>query len=325
MKITSQVINKIKEERGVVLLSVFIVSVMALIISGLIVESTVEQMQTTYRNIRSSAAFAASQTGIEDALLSLAKIDEDYADCLNDPGHTAAECAQSYQSDLEVVMNGEQECNLTFDDDNRSCKWTLTQDAVVGSIPKDYAVTFDMKPEGFPEASTGAKDFYWECPDTAGAGSALVITQIVKEGDLFKISDNGKTTVMCSSAPPNIHFDSATDANCAIGVGGGLVPSGKTTVNLAGNIKYLRIRAVGNDVKNLNILESGSDCSNIGAINASFLKDASGTGTLFPLRDVITSEGVDEVSRITKIARSRDLKVPSIFDFVLYTDGDITK
>lgn len=311
------------DQRGVILLTLTMVSVVAVIISGLIVQATLDQVQTSYRNIRSSSAFGASQTGIEDALKAINDIEARFANGLI----TATE----YQALLDALKANPMDCSTDYQVGNQECKWTLSQDSVVGTIKKDYAVTFDTQPDGLQPASTGTKYVAWDC----STPSAMVITFIsqIPPNDQrnFIIRDNGKVAIKCPppGALPNIQYDLSNFKDvangCAIGSGEARVLTGYAQISIPGDTKYLRIRAVGADVKNLNILSADPglfDCS-ASWLRLNYWKDASGKD--FPLRDVITSEGIDGVSRISRIARSKDLQVPALLDFVLYTDGDISK
>lgn len=315
------------DQRGVILLTLTMVSVVAVIISALIVQATLDQVQTSYRNIRSSSAFGASQTGIEDALKELSRQEALLAANPNDPDVIAA-----YLNFLNSIKGTPQNCLNEYKVGNQECKWTLTQDSVVGTIKKDYAVTFDLKPEpnALPQASTGNKFIAWDC----STPSAMVITFISRVGVAsernFIIEPvGGKLAIKCPDAGPNIQYDVSELKNvatgCAIGSGEARVKTGYKQISIPGDTKYLRIRAVGADVKNLNILSANPGLVNCSAswLRLNYWKDA--VGKDFPLRDVITSEGIDGVSRISRIARSKDLQVPALLDFVLYTDGDISK
>lgn len=316
--------SSFKDTKGSILLSVFIINVIALIIGMLLSSLAVEQLRNSYRNIRSSSALGVSQSGLEDALATITELEKWYqAHCVpvvNDP------LCQDVKDRLDILKLNGGVCASGVLSSGKECSWYWEQDSVIGTIKKDHAVTYDISDIG-----NSAFSMVWQCPGAASAatsGSGMVVTFISENPtDTFIIPDGtppGKIAVRCSYAPGEIDaFTSASNpVSAPIGDGGGPIMTGQTVVDVPANVKYLRIRAVSNDVRYLRLLR---DTNVPPSDYEAYIQDNQTPPQNYAFRDVITSEGIDGISRYTSLARTKDLQVPSLFDFVLYTEGTISK
>ncbi|MCA9381853.1 hypothetical protein KC660_00400 [Candidatus Dojkabacteria bacterium] len=308
----------IKDPKGSILLSVFIINIIALIIGMLLSSLAVEQLRNSYRNIRSSSALGVSQAGLEDALARISELERWYqANCIT---MTSAQCT-AVLAELDSLKANGGTCTTGLLSDGRTCAWYWEQDSVIGTIKKDHAVTYDISDINY----TTANPFYmvWQCPPNASGadtGSGMVVTFIADNGGTLVIPDDGKIAIKCTNAPDNItNFtppSAAADPGAPIGDGGTPINVNRTSITVPPGVKYLRIRAVANDVRYLRLITDLGDYE-------SYIQNNADENYAF--RDVITSEGIDGISRYTSLARSKDLQVPALFDFVLYTEGAISK